>query len=87
MARRADHSTLLAPDLRGFGDGDKPYGRFGPYQYAAGIGGFFRLRLELIAAARPAAAKRVGPPDAIKTGGPVSRHCNVGREVRLRGPA
>jgi hypothetical protein len=26
----------------------------------------------------------VGPPDAIKTGGPVSRHCNSGREGRLR---
>jgi len=29
----------------------------------------------------------VGPPDAIKTGGPVSRHWNCGREVRLRWPA
>jgi hypothetical protein len=30
---------------------------------------------------------RVGPPYATKTGGPVSRHCNCGREVRLRWPA
>jgi len=29
----------------------------------------------------------VGPPDAIKTGGPVSHHWNCGREVRLRRPA
>src|ERR1700722_7906202 len=31
--------------------------------------------------------KGVGPPDAINPGGPVSRHCNCGPEVRLRWPA
>jgi hypothetical protein len=29
--------------------------------------------------------KRVGPPDAIKTGGPVPRHYNTGREGRFAG--
>jgi pimeloyl-ACP methyl ester carboxylesterase len=35
MARLADRFTLLAPDLRGFGDSDKPDGPFGPDQHAA----------------------------------------------------
>jgi pimeloyl-ACP methyl ester carboxylesterase len=35
MARLADRYTLLAPDLRGFGDSDKPDGPFGPDQHAA----------------------------------------------------
>jgi pimeloyl-ACP methyl ester carboxylesterase len=35
MARLADRFTLLAPDLRGFGDSDKPIGPFGPEQHAA----------------------------------------------------
>jgi pimeloyl-ACP methyl ester carboxylesterase len=35
MTRLADHYTLLAPDLRGFGDSDKPDGPFGPEQHAA----------------------------------------------------
>ena len=35
MARLADRFTLLAPDLRGFGDSDKPIGPFGPDQHAA----------------------------------------------------
>jgi hypothetical protein len=35
MARLADRFTLLAPDLRGFGDSDKPDGPFGPGQHAA----------------------------------------------------
>jgi pimeloyl-ACP methyl ester carboxylesterase len=35
MARLADRFTLLAPDLRGFGDSDKPEGPFGPDQHAA----------------------------------------------------
>jgi pimeloyl-ACP methyl ester carboxylesterase len=35
MARLADRFTLLAPDLRGFGDSDKPEGLFGPDQQAA----------------------------------------------------
>ena len=30
MARLAGRYTLLAPDLRGFGDSDKPGGPFGP---------------------------------------------------------
>ena len=35
MTRLADRFTLLAPDLRGFGDSDKPDGPFGPDQQAA----------------------------------------------------
>ena len=35
MRRLADRHTLLAPDLRGFGDSDKPDGPFGPDQHAA----------------------------------------------------
>ena len=35
MARLADRFTLIAPDLRGFGDSDKPDGPFGPDQHAA----------------------------------------------------
>ena len=35
MARLADRFTLFAPDLRGFGDSDKPQGPFGPDQHAA----------------------------------------------------
>ena len=35
MARLADRFTLLAPDLRGFGDSDKPIGPFGPDRHAA----------------------------------------------------
>src|SRR4029077_9446909 len=35
MARLADRFTLLAPDLRGFGDSDKPIGPFGPDQHAS----------------------------------------------------
>src|SRR4029453_13149306 len=35
MARLADRFTLYAPDLRGFGDSDKPTGTFGPDQQAA----------------------------------------------------
>ena len=35
MARLADRFTLFAPDLRGFGDSDKPGGPFGPDQHAA----------------------------------------------------
>ena len=34
MTRLADRYTLLAPDLRGFGDSDKPEGPFGPDQHA-----------------------------------------------------
>ena len=34
MARLADRFTLYAPDLRGFGDSDKPEGTFGPDQQA-----------------------------------------------------
>jgi pimeloyl-ACP methyl ester carboxylesterase len=35
MARLAERHTLFAPDLRGFGDSDKPDGPFGPDQHAA----------------------------------------------------
>ena len=35
MARLADRYTLFAPDLRGFGDSDKPDGPFGPDDHAA----------------------------------------------------
>ncbi len=35
MTRLSDRYTLLAPDLRGFGDSDKPEGPFGPDQHAA----------------------------------------------------
>ena len=35
MTRLADRFTLYAPDLRGFGDSDKPDGPFGPEQHAA----------------------------------------------------
>ena len=34
MARLADRFTLYAPDLRGFGDSDKPDGPHGPDQHA-----------------------------------------------------
>jgi len=34
MTRLADHFTLYAPDLRGFGDSDKPEGPHGPEQHA-----------------------------------------------------
>ena len=35
MTRLADRFTLYAPDLRGFGDSDKPDGPFGPDQQAS----------------------------------------------------
>jgi pimeloyl-ACP methyl ester carboxylesterase len=35
MTRLANRFTLYAPDLRGFGDSDKPEGLFGPDQQAA----------------------------------------------------
>ena len=35
MRRLADRYTLIAPDLRGFGDSDKPSGPFGPSDHAA----------------------------------------------------
>lgn len=35
MTRLADRFTLYAPDLRGFGDSDKPEGPHGPEQHAA----------------------------------------------------
>ena len=34
MTRLADRYTLIAPDLRGFGDSDKPEGAYGPDQHA-----------------------------------------------------
>lgn len=33
MARLADRYSLIAPDLRGFGDSDKPHGPYGPDQH------------------------------------------------------
>jgi pimeloyl-ACP methyl ester carboxylesterase len=35
MTRLADRYTLIAPDLRGFGDSSKPSGPFGPEDHAA----------------------------------------------------
>ena len=35
MTRLADRFTLIAPDLRGFGDSSKPNGPYGPDQHAA----------------------------------------------------
>jgi pimeloyl-ACP methyl ester carboxylesterase len=35
MVRLADRYDLIAPDLRGFGDSDKPKGAFGPEEHAA----------------------------------------------------
>jgi pimeloyl-ACP methyl ester carboxylesterase len=35
MRRLADRFTLVAPDLRGFGESDKPAGPFGPEDHAA----------------------------------------------------
>jgi pimeloyl-ACP methyl ester carboxylesterase len=35
MLRLADRFTLIAPDLRGFGESDKPVGPFGPQDHAA----------------------------------------------------
>jgi pimeloyl-ACP methyl ester carboxylesterase len=37
MRRLAGRHTLIAPDLRGFGDSDKPEGAFGPADQAADI--------------------------------------------------
>lgn len=37
MTRLADRFELIAPDLRGFGDSDKPTGVFGPQQQATDI--------------------------------------------------
>src|ERR1700730_3398547 len=37
MTRLANRFTLYAPDLRGFGDSDKPEGIFGPDQQAEDI--------------------------------------------------
>jgi pimeloyl-ACP methyl ester carboxylesterase len=39
MARLADRFLLIAPDLRGFGDSDKPAGPFGPPDHAADMVG------------------------------------------------
>jgi pimeloyl-ACP methyl ester carboxylesterase len=37
MARLADRHTLIAPDLRGFGESDKPEGPFGAQDHAADV--------------------------------------------------
>ena len=39
MARLAERFELIAPDLRGFGDSDKPDGDFDPEDHAADIAG------------------------------------------------
>jgi pimeloyl-ACP methyl ester carboxylesterase len=38
MERLSDRFELIAPDLRGFGDSDKPVGDFGPEDQAIGYG-------------------------------------------------
>src|SRR5215468_6200832 len=35
MSRLAGRHTLIAPDLRGFGDSDKPDGAYGPDQHTS----------------------------------------------------
>jgi pimeloyl-ACP methyl ester carboxylesterase len=37
MTRLADRFRLIAPDLRGFGDSDKPAGPFGPHDHASDL--------------------------------------------------
>jgi pimeloyl-ACP methyl ester carboxylesterase len=37
LARLADRFRLIAPDLRGFGDSDKPTGPFGPHDHASDL--------------------------------------------------
>src|ERR1035441_5597363 len=37
MTRLADRFRLIAPDLRGFGDSDKPDGPFGPEDHASDL--------------------------------------------------
>ena len=37
MTRLADRFRLIAPDLRGFGDSDKPTGPFGPHDHASDL--------------------------------------------------
>jgi pimeloyl-ACP methyl ester carboxylesterase len=37
MARLAARYRLIAPDLRGFGESDKPKGAFGAQDHAAGM--------------------------------------------------
>jgi len=37
MARLADRYRLIAPDLRGFGESDKPDGPFGAQDHAADV--------------------------------------------------
>lgn len=47
MARLADRFTLIAPDLRGFGDSDKPDGPYGPDQHAQDMAGLLNaLQIE-----------------------------------------
>ena len=45
MARLADRYRLIAPDLRGFGDSDKPDGPFGAQDHAADVLALLRRRL------------------------------------------
>jgi hypothetical protein len=73
--------TFANLDLAMFpGVGHFPH-REDPDRATAEIAGFFEAhRLGLIGNNQ----EGVGPPDAIKTGGPVPRHCNSGREGRLR---
>jgi pimeloyl-ACP methyl ester carboxylesterase len=51
MQRLADRYTLVAPDLRGFGDSDKPSGPFGPDGHAADMLALLdALRIERVGA-------------------------------------
>ena len=51
MSRLSDRFMLIAPDLRGFGDSDKPDGPFGPDGGHAGADG--RARHRAIRRGRP----------------------------------
>src|ERR1700737_3165409 len=66
MARLAGRFTLIAPDLRGFGDSDKPDGPFGPDQHATDM----RALMDALGIAEPgiiahdaaAGARQLWPP-------------------------
>ncbi|WP_448040451.1 alpha/beta fold hydrolase [Bradyrhizobium liaoningense] len=69
MARLADRFTLVAPDLRGFGDSDKPDGPYGPEGHAAdmlalmdglGIGRFAVVGHDVGGAVMQPLARRAG---------------------------
>ena len=59
MTRLADRFTLIAPDLRGFGDSDKPDGPYGPDQHAADMLALMdALGLEQVRRRRPRCRRR-----------------------------